>query len=195
MRALLPEIEQRCASDSERIGHPGTPDLSHCHAARIAQRPSGTACLSWALQPGLRRPGARRSGERRRGKVIWRGFPSQFCLRASAGLRWSSKRSRRSRSPSAPYSARARTGWNAGSQIPALSGVSKESISMGFGYLVKRGFVQVLSQEHARRGRIVLLTSAGTQLQMEYQQRLRKLKEALEGAHGPGGDIRPSHRP
>lgn len=70
-------------------------------------------------------------------------------------------------------------------RIPALSGVSKESISMGFGFLVKRGFVQVLSQEHARRGRIVLLTTMGTELQQEYSERLRKLEERWRARTGP----------
>jgi DNA-binding MarR family transcriptional regulator len=70
-------------------------------------------------------------------------------------------------------------------RIPALSGVSKEAIAMGFGYLVKRGFVQVRSQEPARRGRIVLLTSAGTELHGEYQQWLRKLEERWKARTGP----------
>jgi DNA-binding MarR family transcriptional regulator len=69
-------------------------------------------------------------------------------------------------------------------RIPALSGVSKESIAMALGFLEKRGFVQVLSQEHARRGRIVMLTTAGIQAQAEYPQRIRMLEERWNARTG-----------
>jgi DNA-binding MarR family transcriptional regulator len=70
-------------------------------------------------------------------------------------------------------------------RIPALTGVSKESIAMGVGFLGKRSLVQVLSQEHARRGRIVLLTPAGIEVQAEYPQRLRRLEERWNVRTGP----------
>lgn len=62
-------------------------------------------------------------------------------------------------------------------QIPEASGVSKESLAMGMGILEKRGLVQVISQKPARRGRIVLLTPAGTQAQTDFLQQLGIVEE------------------
>ncbi|MGA7521400.1 MAG: hypothetical protein WBW84_02905 [Acidobacteriaceae bacterium] len=70
-------------------------------------------------------------------------------------------------------------------RIPALTGVSKESISMGMGFLAKRGLAQVLSQERARQGRIVLMTAAGSQVQTDSAQRLRVLEERWRARTGP----------
>jgi DNA-binding MarR family transcriptional regulator len=69
--------------------------------------------------------------------------------------------------------------------IPALSGVSKDAIAMALGFLEKRGFVEVVSQEQARRGRMVLLTSAGIQMQRDYPLRLRIAEERCKARMGP----------
>ncbi|MGB7171542.1 MAG: hypothetical protein WBD32_21225, partial [Acidobacteriaceae bacterium] len=57
-------------------------------------------------------------------------------------------------------------------RVPAMSGVSKEAVAMAVGFLQRHGYGQVLSQMPAKRGRIVLLNSTGTQVQTEYPQRL-----------------------
>jgi hypothetical protein len=69
-------------------------------------------------------------------------------------------------------------------KIPALSGVSKEGLAMGAGFLEKRGYIQLVSQKPVQRGRIVLLTSAGTLVQTEYPQRLRVLEERWKARTG-----------
>lgn len=69
-------------------------------------------------------------------------------------------------------------------RIPAASGISKEAVSMALGFLQKRGLAQVVSQEPARRGRVVLLTAAGIQVQTESAQRLRMVEERWKGRTG-----------
>lgn len=71
-------------------------------------------------------------------------------------------------------------------RIPESAGVSKEAVTMALGYLAKRGYVRVLSQKPAQRGRIVLLLPAGTEAQAEYPQRLRTLEERWRSRTGPG---------
>lgn len=61
-------------------------------------------------------------------------------------------------------------------EIPARSGVSKEGLRMAMTFLSKRGFVRVVSQKPAQRGRIILLTEKGAQVQAEYPRQLQFLE-------------------
>jgi len=72
-------------------------------------------------------------------------------------------------------------------KVPERSGVSKEAVAMAMGFLQKRGYVQVVAQKPARRGRIVLLTPSGIEAQNGYPQRLGILEERWKTRTGGEG--------
>ncbi len=69
--------------------------------------------------------------------------------------------------------------------LPALSGVSKEAISMALGFLRKRGFAKV---ERGPGGgtpaQVAHLTPKGQQAQNEYAQRVRAIEERWQARFG-----------
>jgi len=64
---------------------------------------------------------------------------------------------------------------NAVSEIPSLSGVSKEAIAMALGFLAKAGYLKVAALE-GKRGKRVLLDSQG----MEAREACRRLLSKIE---------------
>lgn len=69
-------------------------------------------------------------------------------------------------------------------RIPEMSGVSKEAVAMAMGFLQKRGYARVMAQKPARRGRLVLLTAAGTRVQGDSPQQLAILEERWRARTG-----------
>ena len=68
--------------------------------------------------------------------------------------------------------------------IPRLSGVSKESISMATGYLEKRGYVSIEPDLVAGRGKVVCLTQMGLAIQQSYPELLATIEESWAGRFG-----------
>jgi hypothetical protein len=184
MRALLPEIEQRWR---DRFGESAIGDLRRALIAMLRASPAGLPDCMPIVHYGLACEGPNpkeRGNSPREGDVASLPLPT---LLARVLLAFALEFEQESPISLAICANILRVVEAEGTlvfKVPAASGVSRESIAMGLGFLVKRGFVQVLSQEHARRGRIVLLTVPGTQVQAEYPQRLRMLEERWKARTG-----------
>lgn len=63
--------------------------------------------------------------------------------------------------------------------LPALSGVSKEAISMALGILQKRNLALMVPAENGGRGKVAGLTPEGMQAQAAYRQTLLDLEERI----------------
>ena len=68
--------------------------------------------------------------------------------------------------------------------LPSMSGVSKESLSMAMGILRKKSFAVV--ESHSKLGKIVRLTATGVLLQAECRNLLAKIERDWDGRFGPG---------
>lgn len=68
-------------------------------------------------------------------------------------------------------------------ELPARSGVSKESIEMGMGFLKKRGAV-TLATERGRRGKVARLTPLGRAAQDAYRERVRRIEAGWQKRWG-----------
>jgi DNA-binding MarR family transcriptional regulator len=71
--------------------------------------------------------------------------------------------------------------------LPALSGVSKESISMAMGILQKAKLAAVESEADAGRTRLVLLTEKGQRAQDAYRKLLATIEERWQTRFGKNG--------
>jgi DNA-binding MarR family transcriptional regulator len=61
--------------------------------------------------------------------------------------------------------------------LPLLSGVSKEAISMALGFLGKRGLVMVQADPIASRGKVARLTATGVEAQSAYRRRMGTIEK------------------
>ncbi len=68
--------------------------------------------------------------------------------------------------------------------IPTLSGVSKQAISMAMGILQKKHLAVLAQDEKPRRGKIARLTSEGIRAQAAYHQALLKVEKRMEVKFG-----------
>ncbi len=68
--------------------------------------------------------------------------------------------------------------------LPRLSGVSKEAIQMGLGFLEKGRYVDVVPDETASRARLARLTAKGLKAREAYRQRLGVLEERWRARFG-----------
>jgi DNA-binding MarR family transcriptional regulator len=69
--------------------------------------------------------------------------------------------------------------------LPLLSGVSKEAISMALGFLQKKGFAVVEPDPTASRRKLVRLTPKGLDAQVDYRHRLVQIEERWRARFGP----------
>ena len=70
--------------------------------------------------------------------------------------------------------------------LPALSGVSKEAISVAFGFLQKKKLITVRADRTAIRTKVIELTSKGRQAQHEYSDLLREIEGRWSARFGAG---------
>ena len=68
--------------------------------------------------------------------------------------------------------------------LPLLSGVSKEAISIATAYLQKHGAVVIESASAPARGKVVYLTPSGCQAQTAYHQRFHSIEEGWQERFG-----------
>jgi DNA-binding MarR family transcriptional regulator len=68
--------------------------------------------------------------------------------------------------------------------LPLLSGVSKEAISMATGYLQKRGYLVIQADPSAGRTKLVRLTPKGREAQGAYRERLRVIEARWQARFG-----------
>ncbi len=68
--------------------------------------------------------------------------------------------------------------------LPAISGVSKESISMALGILRKTRFIRELPAEKGGRGKVICLTPLGDVAQRASQELIRTIEERWQNRHG-----------
>jgi len=66
--------------------------------------------------------------------------------------------------------------------LPALGGVSKESIAMALGFMQKRGFATL--QTNAAKARVVQLTTKGRRAQEEYGSRTAAIEQRWKKDYG-----------
>lgn len=174
MKALLPEIERRW---SERFGEAAIRELRNSLVAMLRSVPGGLPDCMPILRYGLVSEGPKER-DRRPHEGELAGLPLPVLL-ARALLAFALEFEEESPVSLAICANVLRVVAPEGTlvrHIPVLSGVSKEGIAMALGFLEKRGFVQVVSQERARQGRVVLLTPAGTEVQAKAAERLRLLE-------------------
>ena len=70
--------------------------------------------------------------------------------------------------------------------LPALSGVSKEAISVALGFLQKKKFINVQADRTATRAKVVELTSKGRQAQQAYSQLIGEIEDRWAARFGAG---------
>jgi DNA-binding MarR family transcriptional regulator len=70
--------------------------------------------------------------------------------------------------------------------LPLLTGVSKEAISMALGVLQKKRLVAAETNSDRERGKIVRLTAQGRKAQDAYRQLLRAVEERWNARYGEG---------
>ena len=185
MRALLPEIEQRWC---ERFGAAAIGELRRALVAVLRTLPGGLPDCMPILHWGLvctASDGKERAEPPHESEVGRLPLP---VLLARVLLAMALEFERESPVSLAIFANILRVLEPEGTlvyKVPEASGVSKEAIAMALGFLQKRGFVQVVSQKPARRGRMVLLSPTGTQMQTDAPQRLRLLEERWKARSGP----------
>jgi DNA-binding MarR family transcriptional regulator len=69
--------------------------------------------------------------------------------------------------------------------LPRLSGVSKEAISMALGVLSKRDLVRIEANQNRRRGKVARLTTRGTRSRSAHEQLLQDVERRWESRFGP----------
>jgi DNA-binding MarR family transcriptional regulator len=70
------------------------------------------------------------------------------------------------------------------SDLPRLSGVSKEAIAMSLSFLGKRGYAVIQPKSSGRRGKVLVLTPKGRMAQDKYHQLVRTLEERWQARFG-----------
>ncbi len=68
--------------------------------------------------------------------------------------------------------------------IPVLSGVSKEAISMAMGFLGKKDLVVIEADRTASRGKVARLTAKGVEAHSAYRQRVAMIEKRWWGRFG-----------
>lgn len=70
------------------------------------------------------------------------------------------------------------------SDLPRLSGVSKEAIAMSLSFLGKRGYAVIQSKAAGKRGKMLVLTPKGRMAQDKYRQLVWALEERWQARFG-----------
>jgi DNA-binding MarR family transcriptional regulator len=183
MRRLLPEIEQRW---SERFGDPTIEKLRRGLIALLRTLPGGLPDCMPILHYGLMSEGPAERGDSASESECGELPLPVLLARVLLGLTLEFEQDAQMSLAICSNIFRVLdTDGTLVRHIPALSGVSKDAIAMALGFLNKRGFIEVVSQEQARRGRLVLLTSAGIRMQSDYPLRLRIAEERCKARMGP----------
>lgn len=69
-------------------------------------------------------------------------------------------------------------------ELPVLSGVSKEAITMAVNFLQKKDFIEIASDAVASRTKLVRLTPKGLQAQTKYNELVAKIEEQWQQQFG-----------
>jgi DNA-binding MarR family transcriptional regulator len=70
------------------------------------------------------------------------------------------------------------------SDLPRLSGVSKEAIATSLSFLGKRGYAVIQAKVPGKRGKVLILTPTGRNAQNKYRQLLRTIEEHWRASFG-----------